>query len=173
MNGFVDECRREWKRLRVPDPVADEMATELVADLDEAEAEGASAEDVLGSGASDPRAFAASWAAERGVVPPPPLTASLPRRSVAIAAIAALTVVAAVSAALTRGLGNPDDDPPRPNRPVVMLLPDPGAVPRTFTVRPAPDSGTSRTLVPLAGIIRVEPGPRIVLQTTPVEPNGS
>jgi len=73
VNEFVEECRREWRRLRVPDAVANEMAADLEADLREAEAEGASAEEVLGSGAFDPRSFAASWAAERGVVPPPPL----------------------------------------------------------------------------------------------------
>ena len=68
MNEFVSECRREWKRLGVPDPVANEMAAELEADLEEAEAEGVSAEGVLGSGAFDSRSFATAWAVERGVV---------------------------------------------------------------------------------------------------------
>jgi len=99
VNQFVDECRREWKRLRVPDAVADEMAADLAADLKEAESEGASGEEVLGGGASDPRSFAASWAAERGVIPPR-LTARLPRRSLMLAAIAALTITAAIGAAL-------------------------------------------------------------------------
>jgi len=45
---FVDDCRREWKRLRVSDAVANEMAAELTADLEEAASEGASPEDVLG-----------------------------------------------------------------------------------------------------------------------------
>ena len=67
MNDFVEECRREWRRLGVPDPVANEMAADLTADLDEAEAEGASPEDVLGISAFDPRRFAGSWAAARGV----------------------------------------------------------------------------------------------------------
>jgi hypothetical protein len=100
VNQFVEECRREWKRLRVPEPVADEMAAELMADLDEAAAEGASPEEVLDSAASDPRSFAAAWAAERGVVPPQWLTARLRRRSPLPVAIAALTIVAAVGAAL-------------------------------------------------------------------------
>lgn len=74
MSEFVEECRKEWRRLCVPDAVANEMAADLEADLKEAEAEGASAEEVLGSGAFDPRAFATAWATARGVVPasPPP-----------------------------------------------------------------------------------------------------
>jgi hypothetical protein len=71
VSQFVDECRREWKRLRVPSTIADEMAKDLAADLEEAEADGATAEEVLGSGASDPRAFAAAWASERGIARTP------------------------------------------------------------------------------------------------------
>jgi hypothetical protein len=66
MTAFVEECRREWKRLGVPDLMADEMATDLEADLAEAEADGVSAAEMLGE--SDPRRFAASWASERGLV---------------------------------------------------------------------------------------------------------
>jgi hypothetical protein len=99
VNQFVEECRREWKRLRVPDPVADEMAAELTADLDEAAAEGASPEEVLGRGASNARSFAAFWAAERGVIPQRS-TGLLPRRSVTLAVTAAFTIIAAVGAAL-------------------------------------------------------------------------
>ena len=71
MNEFVVECRQEWRRLGVPDPIANEMAADLTADIDEAEAEGGSAEDVLGSSVFDPRQFAAAWADARGVTPPP------------------------------------------------------------------------------------------------------
>jgi hypothetical protein len=67
VNDFVEQCRREWKRLRVPDAVADEMAAELEADLEDAQAEGASPAEVLGQGASDPKSFASAWASERGV----------------------------------------------------------------------------------------------------------
>ena len=72
MSAFVDECRQEWKRLGVPDLLAEEMATELEADLAEAAADGVSAAELLGE--SDPRRFAASWAGERGLVrdPAPP-----------------------------------------------------------------------------------------------------
>jgi hypothetical protein len=72
MPAFIEECRYEWKRLGVPDSMAEEMATELEADLAEAQADGVSAAEILGE--SDPRRFAATWAHERGLVsePAPP-----------------------------------------------------------------------------------------------------
>jgi hypothetical protein len=97
MNEFVEACRREWRRLGVPDSVAAEMAADLEADLDEAAAEGVSAEVVLGSSAFDPRSFAASWAAERGVIGQTP---RMRRRSHLPAAIAAFALVALVGAGL-------------------------------------------------------------------------
>ena len=94
MNEFVDECRREWRRLGVPDPVANEMAADLTADLEEAEAEGGSPEDVLGNSAFDPRRFAAAWAAARGVTSPPvPDRPSLWRPPIAIALAVLLGVM--------------------------------------------------------------------------------
>lgn len=69
MPAFIEECRYEWKRLGVPDSMAEEMATELEADLAEAEADGVSAAEMLGE--SDPRRFAANWASERGLVSEP------------------------------------------------------------------------------------------------------
>lgn len=74
MPAFIEECRYEWKRLGVPDSLAEEMATELEADLAEAEADGVSSAEILGE--SDPRRFAATWARERGLVSDPP-----PRKS--------------------------------------------------------------------------------------------
>jgi hypothetical protein len=100
MSQFVDECRREWRRLRVPDSIANEMAADLEADLADAEADGASAEQVLGSSAFDPRSFAASWAAERGVIRQLPVRRDRfrgPSRS-----LAALIVIAVLA---TIGLG--------------------------------------------------------------------
>jgi hypothetical protein len=47
------------------------MGADLAADLEEAEAEGGSPEDVLGNSAFDPRRFAAAWATARGVTGPP------------------------------------------------------------------------------------------------------
>ena len=83
MPAFIEECRYEWKRLGVPDSMAEEMATELEADLAEAEADGVSAAEILGE--SDPRRFAATWARERGLVsepaPPKRATATLDRGS--------------------------------------------------------------------------------------------
>jgi hypothetical protein len=111
MTDFVDECRREWKRLNVPDPIANEMAADLAADLSEAESEGISAEEVIGSGAFDARSFAASWAAERGVAhATPEVTAAAPekRRTLrhppilaALATLAALGLIGAALALLT------------------------------------------------------------------------
>jgi hypothetical protein len=70
VSDFVEECRREWKRLRVPPTTADEMAADLAADLEDAEADGAAPEELLGDGAEDPRAFAHAWARERGLIRP-------------------------------------------------------------------------------------------------------
>jgi hypothetical protein len=70
MSSFVDECRKEWSRLGVPEAEANEMAADLEADLAEAKADGVSPEEVLGNGYFDPRSFAASWAASRGFVRP-------------------------------------------------------------------------------------------------------
>jgi hypothetical protein len=68
VNDFVDVCRKEWRRLGVPDVEANEMAADLVADLDEARADGVSPEEVLGNGYFDAESFAASWAHARGVI---------------------------------------------------------------------------------------------------------
>jgi hypothetical protein len=134
VNEFVEECRREWKRLRVSDPIADEMATDLAADLEEAEAEGVSAEEVLGISAFDPRSFAASWAAERGVIPPPPPT-ERPRRRPIRAAIVALTVIAVIGAALLIF------ESPESSAPAIIKSPSgPMVVPRGFVV-PGDGSG--------------------------------
>jgi hypothetical protein len=72
MSDFVQQCRREWRRLGVPDPLAEEMATDLASDLREAEAEGVSAEELLGSSTFDPPSFAAAWAASEGLSPDRP-----------------------------------------------------------------------------------------------------
>jgi len=91
MTAFVEECRQEWRRLGVPDLLAGEMATELEADLAEAEAEGVSAAEVLG--ASDPRRFAETWARERGLVSAsPPQKRSRKRLWIVLALVLAVLV---------------------------------------------------------------------------------
>ena len=96
MSDFVEQCRREWKRLRVPDPVAEEMAADLAADLREAEADGVSAEELLGRSVFDPRSFASSWAAERGVISPTQQRATASRKPLALLALASVLAVALI-----------------------------------------------------------------------------
>jgi predicted small secreted protein len=104
MNDFIEQCRREWRRLGVSDPLAEEMATELASDLSEAEAEGVSAQEFLGRSAFDPPSFAATWAAERGIVPRPQsqeASRRVPVSLVAFTATAAIALVAAAALLLT------------------------------------------------------------------------
>ena len=89
---FVSECRQEWRRLGVGDAVANEMAAELAADLEEAAAEGISAPEVLGQAAFDPPAFASAWATERGVTRPHPTRSRLLPRPTKLVAVVALLV---------------------------------------------------------------------------------
>ncbi len=116
MIEFIEECRREWKRLGVPDPISNEMAADLTADIEEAQAEGGSAEDVLGDSLFDPRRFAAAWAGARGVtapsVPVPVGPPSLPERvrprwyqlaaALAVAVLVCLAVLVAGALAVGR-----------------------------------------------------------------------
>lgn len=107
-HDFVQSCRAEWKRLGVPDRDAEEMAGDLAADLAAADADGTSIEDFLGSSVSDPRGFATSWAAARGVIP----AADTPPGAVhhGRGALIAFTVIAAVvfvAAALLLATGEP------------------------------------------------------------------
>jgi hypothetical protein len=107
MSDFVDQCRHEWKRLGVPDPRAEEMAADLASDLTEAEAEGVSAEEYLGSSFFDPRSFAASWAAERGIIPVPPSRGNARRTPLVLVAFTALAAIALIVAALLLLTGQP------------------------------------------------------------------
>jgi hypothetical protein len=107
MSDFVEQCHAEWRRLGVPDPLAEEMATDLASDLTEAEAEGVSAEELLGSSAFDPRSFAASWATERGIIPVPPSRGSARRRPLVLVAFTAVAAIALVVAGLLILTGQP------------------------------------------------------------------
>jgi hypothetical protein len=139
MSDFVDQCRQEWRRLGVPDPLADEMAADLASDLGEAEAEGVSAEELLGSSAFDPRAFAASWASERGVVPAPPAPRRRRRRPLVLTAFTALAALMLVVAALLLLSGNPKVSLVRTRASQAHL-----AVPPAFVSPPGP---TTRQVV--------------------------
>jgi hypothetical protein len=74
MNDFVEQCLMEWRRIGVPDAIANEMASDLEADLSDAAADHVPPEEVLGNGIFDAPSFARSWAAARGVIPPAPPT---------------------------------------------------------------------------------------------------
>jgi hypothetical protein len=105
MSEFVEQCRQEWRRLGVADPIAEEMAADLASDIEEAEAEGVSPAEYLG--ASDPRSFAASWASERGIIPTPPSQETGHRRPRALVAFTALAAITVFVAALLLATGNP------------------------------------------------------------------
>jgi hypothetical protein len=107
MSEFVEECRREWRRLGVPDRLAEEMAADLASDLGDAEAEGLSTEEYLGSSASDPRSFAASWATERGIIPKPARPGEVRRKPPVLVAFTAFAAIALVVAALLLATGEP------------------------------------------------------------------
>jgi hypothetical protein len=107
MNDFVEQCRQEWRRLGVADPLADEMASDLASDLAEAEAEGVSVEEFLGSSVFDPRSFAGSWAAERGIIPVAPTRERARRRPFGLVAFTALAAIALTVAALLLATGEP------------------------------------------------------------------
>jgi hypothetical protein len=91
VNQFIEECRREWRRLRVPRSVENEMAAELEADLAEAGAEGVTPDELAGS---DARSFARSWAAERRVA------RRQPRRMLLFAGLALFVALSLAGAAL-------------------------------------------------------------------------
>lgn len=100
MSDFLQQCRREWERLGVPDAVANEMAADLAADLADAQAEGVSAEEVLGTGVFDPRAFAAAWASERGVIPAAPGPRDVSRKPLVLVGLATFMVIGLLGTAM-------------------------------------------------------------------------
>ena len=148
MSDFVEQCRLEWKRLGVPDPLAEEMAADLTADLGEAEADGVSAEELLGSTAADPRSFAASWATERGIIPTPPSRPNRrrPRFLVAFTALAAIALIASVLLLAT-------------GQPKVALVTSRGTPSRLVsppsTLLPPPDRVTASAAAPVEWILLV------------------
>jgi hypothetical protein len=169
VSEFIDECRREWKRLRVPEQTADEMAQELAADLEEAKADGVPAGDVLGSGASDPRGFAAAWAVERGVTHPRWPTTM--RRSYLVLVVGvAVAVLAAVGAAIAISTSSPDSVTPAATAPAPVTTVASTAVPNliglaeTEAVRAAQAAGLS---VRVSLLKQATSRPGTVLKQTP------
>jgi hypothetical protein len=120
VNQFVEECRREWRRLRVPKSLANDMAAELESDLAEAADEGVTPEELVGG---DARTFARSWAAERGVD-----MHTRGRQKLTFAILAALVGVAAVGAGLAISAA-----PARPAaKPLTIVFPPPDATGRVW-----------------------------------------
>ncbi len=107
MSDFVEQCRTEWKRLGVPDSTAEEMAADLASDIREAEADGIALEELIGSSASDPHGFAASWATERGIVPVRSARANPRRGRLALIAFTGVAATALIVAALLLATGEP------------------------------------------------------------------
>ena len=107
MTDFVEQCRGEWKRLGVPDPLAEEMAEDLASDLREAEAEGVSAEELLGSSFFDPPSFAATWASERGIIPAPAGPGRVRHRPFVLVAFTALAAITLIVSAFLLATGEP------------------------------------------------------------------
>lgn len=146
MSEFVDECRREWRRLGVPDPVANEMAADLTADLEEAEAEGASPEDVLGNSAFDPRRFAAAWATARGVTGHrAPETSRWPAPWAVVATLLLGALIAGAGLALL--VGSSSSSVAIASRPIVGA---PGPL-RLFAPGPGHIEGPGQFVLPLLG----------------------
>ncbi len=155
MNDFVEQCRREWKRLGVPDSVAEEMAAELTADLNEAEADGFSARELLGNAATDPRSFAASWANERAVIPLAGPTARLPGRTLILVAIASLTIITAVGAGLVL-LASPHASAPQAASSALLPGTGPTAI-RVISPPPISPNGLRRVWIARDGLVTVTP----------------
>ena len=158
MTAFVEECRREWKRLGVPELLADEMATELESDLAEAEAEGVSAAEILGE--SDPRRFAESWASERGLVTDRP---EKRRRRIwpwVVGAVAFLFIASTVALTLLASIGSHSTGPsiahvvgtgPPPRRHARVRIPDLVGMPSAQAFATARAAGLRKTVVLVHG----------------------
>jgi hypothetical protein len=154
MANFVEECRREWKRLGVPRHVRSEMAAELEADL----AEGSSLEEVVAGDAADARGFAQTWAAARGVIPKRPrsrLPAVLAVPALALTTGAVLTIHDSRSTLVGGPSGSVSwvgDNAPAENAVAQGRLSDARPVLISSTTRANDDSTQSGAIVLLVGL---------------------
>jgi hypothetical protein len=156
VNEYVAECRREWRRLGVSSSMADEMAAELEADLDEAP----SLEEVLGPDAADAHAFARRWALARGVVPTP----SRGLRAGVAAALAAFAL-AAIAGALLMVFSSPSHT----ERIAVAKVPQIVSVGQQRVWTGPPSRVTSE---PPPAVAIIEATPRPLLQLAPIDDSG-
>lgn len=121
MSEFVDECRREWRRLGVPDSLANEMASDLDADLADANADGVALPEIVGDG--DPLRFARDWAVARGLVPEERSERPHLRTLWRLVAVAvAIVVLAAGLTALVLALTRTGSSPARSGKTVSLPL---------------------------------------------------
>ena len=150
MTAFVEECRKEWARLGVPDLLADEMAADLEADLVEAQADGVSTTEMLGE--SDPRRFAATWASERGLVSEPEPQKKRRRIWPWIVALVLLVLFLAWTFLQSWGSGQASSTPPVRVQPVAPIqsvrVPDLVGVTACRAERIAVDAGVPVHPVP-------------------------
>jgi hypothetical protein len=129
------------------------MAADLASDLREAEADGVSAEEILGSSAFDPRSFAASWAAERGIIPEPPSRGNNRRRPLVLVAFTVIAAIALIGAALLLLTGEPKvsvvaSGAPRAHFPSARVMPfGPPGPGRQVVLPPASTSGPAEWML--------------------------
>lgn len=176
MSEFIEDCRREWRRLGVPERSANEMAADLSADLKDAERDGISAEEVLGDDALDARTFAASWASERGLVPAERRDRPRGHRWMLVAAMILLALVGViVGAVLAINHSNPKPaitdvgtarQPTRTTAPIAIAIPDVQHLRQEQAIAVAQDAGlqvkiTMRTRkgVPAGTVLSQNPSP--------------
>jgi hypothetical protein len=86
------------------------MGDDLAPDLQEAESEGVSAEELLGASATDPSAFAAARARERGMIPEPFSQDSARRTPRVLVAFTLLASIAMIVASLLLATGGAEGD---------------------------------------------------------------
>ena len=149
MTDFVEQCREEWRRLGVPDPLAEEMAGDLLRDLREAEAEGIPLRSTSCSSAFDPpivrRRVGSRTRNHPGIAHSAQRTLRRPFFLAVFTALAALMLIVAALLLLT---GEPKVSLVRSRRPFPR---------RTRSSRCGPVRMDPRTCPPLSSSTRAPP----------------